>query len=260
MYGGLLFHHFGRFLLETTNRLWWCLAEDFRGPIVFQNTRPRHGMPDFAQRYFALLGLANRVIVAEQPLGFERIVVPHRSYIGQLSFYDEFHAPFLAAGAAAERLPLAENNTFGVGMTGLYLSRTRFMNRSSLGEPMVEKKFSDSGFHVVHTQELPLETQILLVRRHTKIAGIAGSAFHNILFSEGGLRPIYICRDYDINANYFMIDELMKNDGTYIYAGSTDEAETPKSARELLDGHWSDVTLDTAKVLRRLEDTGDLLA
>ena len=66
MYGGLLFHHFGRFLLETTNRLWWCLAEDFRGPIVFQNTRPRHGMPDFAQRYFALLGLADRIIIAER--------------------------------------------------------------------------------------------------------------------------------------------------------------------------------------------------
>jgi hypothetical protein len=257
MYGGLLFHHFGRFLLETTNRLWWRLAEKFKGPIIFQNTKPRLGVPDFARRYFALLGLANRVVIAEQSLGFDRIVVPHRSYIGQRGFHDEFHAPFLAAGAAAERLPLAEDDTFGVGMAGLYLSRTRFTNRSSLGETLIEKKISDSGFYIAHTQELPLEAQILLVRRHRKIAGVAGSAFHNILFSEGALQPIYICKDYDINANYFMIDELMKNDGTYIYAGSAVEAETPKSARELLDGHWDDVALDTAKVLRLLGDTID---
>ena len=257
MYGGLLFHHFGRFLLETTNRLWWCLAEQFRGPIIFQNTKPRLGMPDFARRYFALLGLADRVVIAEQSLGFDRVVIPHRSYIGQRSFHDEFHVPFLAAGAAAERLPLAESDTFGAGMTGLYLSRTRFANRSSLGEPLVEKYFADSGFYIAHTQELPLEKQILLVRRHRKIAGIAGSAFHNILFSEGRLQPVYICKDYDININYFMIDELMQNDGTYIYSGSAVEAETPKSARELLDGHWDDVALDTAKVLRCLDDSID---
>jgi capsular polysaccharide biosynthesis protein len=259
MYGGLLFHHFGRFLLETTNRLWWCLAQEFRGPIIFQNTGPRRGVPDFAQRYFALLGLADRIIIAEQPLGFDRIVVPHRSYIGQRRFHDEFHAPFLAAAAAAERLPLAEDDAFAAGMAGLYLSRTRFTNRSSVGEPLVEKKFSDAGFYIAHTQELPLQAQILLVRRHTKIAGIAGSAFHNILFSEGGMQPIYICKDYDINANYFMIDELMKNDGIYIYAGSAAEAEMPKPARELLCDHWGDVALDTAKVLRCLEDAGDCL-
>ena len=260
MYGGLLFHHFGRFLLETSNRLWWSLAEQFKGAIIFQNTAPRHGVPDFARRYFALLGLSDRVIVAERALGFDRIVVPHRSYIGQRGFYDAFHAPFLAAAAAAERLPLAETNSFGAGMTGVYFSRTNFANRSSIGEPLVETKFSDAGFHIAHTQELPLEAQILLVRRHTKFAGIAGSAFHNILFSEGGLRPLYICKDYDINANYFMIDELMKNEGVYVYAGSAAEAETPKPPRELMDGHWGDVALDTEKVFRCLEAVGDYFA
>jgi capsular polysaccharide biosynthesis protein len=253
VYGGLLFHHFGRFLLETTNRLWWPLAEKFSGPIIFQNTAPRRGVPDFAWRFFALLGLADRIIVAERPLGFQRIVVPHRSYIGQRSFHDLFHLPFLVAAAAAERLPLAKSAAFGAGKAGLYLSRTRFANRNSLGEPVIEKSFADAGFHVAHTQELPLEAQILLVRRHTRIAGIAGSALHNILFSEGELQPTYICRDYDINTNFFMIDELLKNQAVYVYAGSAAEAEAPRPARELLNDHWDDVALDTAKVLRCLE-------
>ena len=259
VYGGLLFHHFGRFLLETTNRLWWPLAEGFQGPIIFQNTAPRQGAPDFAWRYFELLGLADRIIIADRALGFDRIIVPGRSYIGQLCFHDAFHAPFVAAGAAAELLPLARSGALGGGMSGLYLSRTRFANRSSAGELLVEKKFADAGFHIAHTQELPLEEQILLVRRHTRIAGIAGSAFHNILFSDVGLRPLYICKDYDINANFFMIDELMKNESLYIYAGSAADAEQPKSARELLDDHWGDIALNTAKVTSLLDSASDYL-
>ncbi len=50
-----------------------------------------------------------------------------------------------------------------------------------------------------------------------------------------------------------MIDELLKNQAVYVYAGSAAEAEAPRPARELLNDHWDDVALDTAKVLRCLE-------
>ena len=43
VYAGLAFKHFGHFLLESTNRLWWPILERFDGPIVFQNTIEREG-------------------------------------------------------------------------------------------------------------------------------------------------------------------------------------------------------------------------
>ncbi|MFD2232836.1 hypothetical protein [Phaeospirillum tilakii] len=102
VYGGLLFPHFGHFLLESTNRLWWPLRHGFTGPILFQHTQPGQAVPAFIQRFFELLGLAGQVVVTNQPQAFAQIIVPERSMVIRRSIHRDFHLPF-ARAAAAER-------------------------------------------------------------------------------------------------------------------------------------------------------------
>ena len=258
VYGGLLFHHFGHFLLESTTRLWWPLKESFKGPIVFQNTRLSQPLPDFAARFFDLLGLTDQIHLATQSLTFDRVVVPERSFVIKGGIHESFRLPFVAAGRAAELRPSMRRGRFDGNYAGLYLSRTRFPTRRSFGEKRLQKIFVDAGFAVAHLEEMPLEQQIQLVRRYKTIAGVGGSAFHNILFDETSKKTIAICRDYDINPNFFMIDEIMENDATYIYNMSASEAEKPRSDRQIFAAYRDEIMLDIPKIEACLRECGIL--
>ena len=155
---GLLFHHFGHFLLESTTRLWWPLIENFGGLLVFQNTRPGQGLPDFAARFFRLLGVADRVRVIETASSFDCVIVPHRALVIQKAIHPHFRVPFLRAGQPPAR------------------------------------------------------------------ASRPASAFHNVLFSDESRACTYVCRDYNVNYNFFMIDEIMNNESVYVYNMRESEA------------------------------------
>ena len=257
VYCGLLFHHFGHFLLETTNRLWWPLMQDFAGWFVFQNTRPGKDIPEFATRFFRLIGIADRVRVVETALSFDRVIVPHRALVTQSSIHPHVRVPFLKAGQAAER-HTRPSRAFGYAAAGLYLSRTHFLKRRSFGERRLERAFLDEGYQIVHMEEHPLEQQILAIRNNIAIAGIAGSAFHNILFSDQPKECVYICKDYNINSNFFMIDELMNNPSVYVYNNREAETCDDLSHGELLDRYLDDAELNLLKMYKYLELSGVL--
>ena len=252
VYGGLLSKHFGHFLLESTARLWWPLREKFDGPIVFQSPGRAGKIPAFASRFFELMGVADRVIVtAQHGYRFDSLIVPERSFAIQKYWHDDFRMPFLTAGAAAERSwrPMSE----AVDAVGVYLSRTQLDYRRSLGEEELETAFSRNGFAVVHPEALPLEEQIVLCRKHVTVAGIQGSALHTMLFSDSPKQAIYICRDYDVNPNYFMIDAMMGNHATHIYNGVAEDAAFARSDRALIaEQYGEDVSLDVKKIYRAL--------
>ena len=71
---------------------------------------------------------------------------------------------------------------------GAFLSRTLYDYRQSHGERRVEKAFDRNNFDIFHMQDLPFEQQILVMRRYETIAGIAGSAFHTMLFCDDSKR------------------------------------------------------------------------
>ena len=261
VYAGLAFKHFGHFLLESTNRLWWPILEQFKGPIVFQNTVGRDRVPRWAQSFFDLLGLGDRLMVLDRAVRFDRVIVPNSAFTIRKTVHEKFRAPFLVAGAAAEREVRPVQDLVEDDAAGAYLSRTRYDYRQSHGERRVEKAFERNGFDIFHMEDLPFEQQILAMRRYNTIAGIAGSAFHTMLFCGDSKNAIYINRDYDINENFFMIDELMGNKATYLYNGVAADAERPMTDRELISkAYHSDATLDVQKIFSLLDGSGALSA
>lgn len=65
----------------------------------------------------------------------------------------------------------------------IYVARTRTRGRSLVNELEMEAWFNQQGFVSVHPQELPIEDQIAIFARAKMIAGPAGSAMHNAVFS-----------------------------------------------------------------------------
>ena len=261
VYAGLAFKHFGHFLLESTNRLWWPVLEHFTGPIVFQNTFGRDRVPRWARSFFDLLGWGDRIMVVDRAVSFDRVIVPHSAFTIRKMVHANFRAPFVAAGKAAERNARAVEDIVREDAAGAYLSRTRYALRQSRGEQRVERAFERNGFDIFYMEDLPFEQQILVMRRYQTIAGIAGSAFHTMLFGDDSRNAIYINRDYDINENFFMIDELMGNRGTYLYNGSAAEAEHAMTDRaRITEAYHSDATLDAQKIFSLLDGSGALSA
>ena len=259
VYAGLAFKHFGHFLLESTNRLWWPIPERFKGKIVFQNTVGRDRVPRWAQSFFDLLGVGDRIMVVDHAVSFDRVVVPHSAFTIRKMVHENFRAPFLVAGASAERHARLANGLVPNDAAGAYLSRTRYKRRQSQGEQRMENAFARNGFDIFHMEELSMTQQIQVMRRYKTIAGIAGSAFHTMLFCDEAKNPIYINRDYDINENFFMIDELMGNKATYLYNAAAESAEQAITDRDLISrAYHSDATLNVDKIFSLLDGSGVL--
>jgi len=248
VYGGLLFNHFGHFLLESTSRLWWPLLNDFTGYIVFQNPDPNNNIGQFAHRFFDLVGVSDKIVVAKETIGFDRVIVPQPSLIIQRNVYKEFQVPFLIAGESAEEYSSSLTKLPFIRDAGLYLSRTQYGFRRSYGEEEIEDRFRKEGFSIVSMEILPLEHQILIMKRHKSVVGIIGSAFHTMLFSQEPKNATYICRDFDININFFMINEIMKNSATYIY--NNDDWSTHSKLRDYSDN----ATLNRPNIFRFLAE------
>ena len=100
-------------------------------------------------------------------------------------------------------------------------------------------------------ETLPLEHQILMVQKHKSIVGVMGSAFHTMPFSTESKNATYICRDFDINLKYFMIDELMQNDSNYIFGDCT-------SSETCTRYYSDDVTLNLPNIFKFLADASIL--
>ena len=259
VYAGLAFKHFGHFLLESTNRLWWPILERFEGPIVFQNTFGRDRVPSWAQAFFNLLGFGDRIMVVDRPVSFDRVIVPHSALTIRRMAHENFREPFLVAGAAAERHKRSVSGLVTDDAAGAYLSRTRYQYRQSHGEQRMENAFDRNGFDIFHMEELSMAQQILVMRRYKTIAGIAGSAFHTMLFSDDAKNAIYINRDHDINENFFMIDELMGNKATYLYNAAAESAEQAMTDRGIIsEAYHLDATVDVKKIFALLDGSGAL--
>jgi len=248
VYGGLLFNHFGHFLLESTNRLWWPLCEQFSDYIVFQNTDPLNFIGQFATRFFDLIGISKRIIIVKNAVRFDRVIIPEPSFVIKRHFYKEFRLPFLIAGESAKKFTSSMPEPMLKDGPGLYLSRSRYGFRRSFGEEQIENRLSKGGFAIISMETLPLEHQILMVQKYNSIVGIMGSAFHTMPFSTEAKNATYICRDFDINLNYFMIDELMRNNSIYINCNDC------ASARDYSD----DIKLNLPKIFELLANAGIL--
>lgn len=176
LWGGVLWIHFGHFVVESTSRLWALpgLSDRIDG-VLFIPKRPRRKdtARGFQRDFIRLFGTDMPLHVAADPMRVERLFVPGQGFgLGEI-----------AAGTDPFRRAMEDHFAKDIAASGpdrLYVSRSRIGgNRGTLiDEDLLETRLQDHGYEVFHPQAHDLATQIAHYKAADTILASEGSALH----------------------------------------------------------------------------------
>ena len=206
---------FGHFLADSMSRAWPILDEkykDYAFAVVVDKP-----LAPFARELYKLAGF-KKLFVIKQSTAFRNLLVPDSSFGYTKMICNRKYTDTFAKIANAVK----SNKT---SPKKIYFSRTKLPHNPTVGEARIEKAFRDKGFTVVHMETLakpmPMRRQIALVKNATDIAGLSGTALHQSLFMQDGVRLVCLNRYNAPIPMQILIDKLKNIDAHYIDA-STD--------------------------------------
>lgn len=213
IYGGVLWDHYGHFLLETLSRL--CdesVFLDSTVPIIFHGQANTLSLAWVNKILSAINISPDRVIIIDKPILIEELIVCWPLFKIRYKASIEFLASTSKIG---KKITL--NNGSTSGNKKIYLSRTRLalQTRQIEGECIIEQEFKKRDFTIVHPELMSLEDQILAFNEATTIAGCLGSSFHTLLFARQNKNIIYISLGKMVNSNFVLIDKLRQDNSEY---------------------------------------------
>lgn len=172
IYMGILFHHFGHFILEGLSRAWFA-KQNPSLPIawVVDEKAPRGGGYTTWQRdMLSLLGIVNLPIFVAKATVFDRVIIPDAGYKIQTFMHPE-QRDFLAT---VEHRPEMGRYT--------WLSRAKLREVGNRSAAMLDKRLTQAGWHVVYPEQLSLAEQVRAIAQSERLAGEQGSALHPLVF------------------------------------------------------------------------------
>jgi len=175
LWGGVLWGHFGHFLVESTGRLWPlpALPEPIAG-VLFIPKAPRRGadLSGFQSAFLDLAGVPHTKVLTA-PARVEKLFVPGQGFgLGRI-----------AAGTAHARHWYRTHFARNVAPDGpekLYISRSGLgAGRAKLlCEDHVDRLLEAEGYTVFHPQHHDLATQIARYKAARQVIACEGSAIH----------------------------------------------------------------------------------
>jgi len=184
LWGGVLWAHFGHFLVESTARLWAVdqLDKPVDG-ILFIPKRPKVGdsVRGFQKDFIHLMAPDMPIRVAAEPVHVQELVVPGQGFgLGKITsgtqkFRDAVHNRFARdiEPNGPEKIYISRSG-LGLGKGGL------------LGEERLEQLLEAEGYQIFHPQKHDIATQIARYKAAKQVVAADGSALH--LFAMVG-RP-----------------------------------------------------------------------
>ena len=206
---GILHNHFGHFLCDTLSRLWIVSQAGRYDTFVFLMTDA--GIPKFAQEFFDLLGIGDRVRIIERPTIINSLKIPDRAVI----YPDFFHPDYLKLSRYFNQI-----HSFPTDDTDepLFVSRHELIpgySRYVVGERIVHQLLKGVGASIICPESLSIEQQFRAFNRHKSIIGYAGSAMHSLLFTSGKKNILYYS-GRTVPVIYRKIDDCLNNKATYL--------------------------------------------
>ena len=176
MFAGLMFGHFGHFLVESTARLWaYERLKDQIEAIVFVpkvQRRIDHVLNVYTP-FMRLLGIEAPLINLETPARYDHVLVPQQGFgmfgmIEGLPEYREFMRTRMGARIRDD------------GARKLYISRSALPKQRGglLGEELIEEYLAAEGYEIFHPQQHDFETQLAAYKSADYIVSADGSPLH----------------------------------------------------------------------------------
>ncbi|WP_299928879.1 glycosyltransferase family 61 protein [uncultured Pelagimonas sp.] len=175
LWGGVLFRHFGHFLVESSGRLWPIpgLPEKIDGVLFIPKSPGAGYKPEpFHLDFFGMAGVS-RVYQADRPLQVEKLYVPGQGFgLGQIIEGTDHARAYFRNHFARNISP--------DGPEKLYISRSRLGRGRGkiLCEDHLDDLLADQGYEVFHPQAHDLPTQIARYKAAKQVVASEGSAIH----------------------------------------------------------------------------------
>lgn len=211
IYLGIYINHWGHFILESLNRLWYLLNEtqDKNVEYVFLTLE---GFNNNCNELLELFGLPiEKIKFIEKPTQYKKVIVPEASY--QLNTYWSDEYKNICNKTSNSIHPIKNNK--------IYLTRRKFRLGNLFGEEMLEKLFTKNGYKKIIPERLSASKQIGIISGTKLVAGITGSAMHSLVFGRDSISAIYLNRFSFINKDQCIINEMKNIDYTFIDAFAT---------------------------------------
>jgi hypothetical protein len=175
--------HWGHFLIETVQRLWYVIQKNRKLKIVFaayEQYRNYKFKENFS-RFFNLLDIPNEQIeIIYEPTTFKSVIVPEQSMRPGEWCTKEYEKIFEYISRSVDNLNLKLEQ-----YDKIYFSRTMFgiASKREIGEKAIESAFEINGFKIMYPEQLKLEELVYYMHTVKTVACISGTLSHNILFS-----------------------------------------------------------------------------
>ncbi len=253
LWGGVLWVHFGHFLVESTSRLWGLhdLDQPVDG-ILFIPKRPKVGdaVQGFQRDFISLMAPDLPIHVATDPTLVEQLVVPGQGFgLGQIAhgtarFRDAMHAQFARDIPAdgPERLYISRS-ALGLGKGGL------------LGEEHLEDLLRAEGYEIFHPQQHDMRTQIAHYKAAKQVIGADGSALHMFAMVGRPDQPVAMILRRTSGANTHLANNIASFCGRDPLVIKALKTEWLKASKGKSDRH-SFGELDHAAIGQALHDGG----
>jgi len=196
VYGGVLWDHFGHFLVESLSRAWAFDAHD--GPILWLRKSPQQALRGWQREILDLLGLGDREHrVVTRPTRVGRLAVPEQGLVMWRYLHPRQEARLAAhpfrSPAAGQRVWLSRS--------GLPAGLARIE-----GEVEVEALLRAEGWTILRPETVSVAEQLAALDTAEMIAGFAGSAFHGLMLGRDvQARIVIFSRHPKVEVNYAMI-------------------------------------------------------
>lgn len=277
MFGGLMFGHFGHFLVETTARLWAYeqLQDKIDGIVFIPKVQRRidHVLNVYTP-FMRLLGIECPIYNLPEPAQFDSLLVPQQGFgmfgmIEGLPEYRDFMRTRMGQKIADD------------GAKKLYISRSELPEQRGglIGETVIEEFLAEEGYRIFHPQKHKHEEQLEAYKSADYIISPDGSPLHmaalvvkpTTKIAVMARRP-NIAEQFELQFRAFCNIETVTIDAlkchwipvnharpSRLSYGELDFAKTYQSLKDggLISGNtpWPDMTdIQRAAVMERLEE------
>lgn len=172
VYGGVIYNHFGHFLLESLSRAWAAKLYP-RAKLVWSGNNSGgkgRDLTRWQKDILKILGIENEIEIVVEPTRFRRLYLPDPGY-RYANWFSAQHAKFLGQYEAFEQ----------VSGKKLWLSRRGLKGLHVVNSEIWERRLKLDGWDVIQPEKLSVPEQLAYLAKAEIVAGEEGSAFHTVM-------------------------------------------------------------------------------
>lgn len=232
IYLGLANKHWGHFIIDNIQRLWFPLAAGMIDPNKKSVEFDLKSFKDYEfvyvgtgqfgdefignyKSFFELLGLdVKKIKIVNEVMQYDTVVVPDVAIYPGRFIYSIIREVF----EIVVNNSLTDLQTLPNSKERIFFSRAHLPNQLELGTEQIEESFRKCGFEVLYPEELTLKEQIYYWNTAKEIACINGTIPHNAVFAKNNLKLYVINKMSRVVGYQSTIDKIWCGEPVYIAA------------------------------------------